>query len=68
MTYAHYMPVDQVDESASHTDMQGPSSTANQVAGAKTWLNDPTKSLILLWAVALLLYWFLGSFFRRHRS
>lgn len=63
-----YMPVDQVDESAAATDMQGPSSTVNQLAGRASMLSSPAKSLFGLWLAALLLYWLVGWFFRGQRS
>ena len=63
-----YMPVDTVDETASFTDMQGPSSRVNQLAGASTWSSSPTKALIALWALAMALYWLVGWFFRGQRS
>lgn len=63
-----YMPVDTVDETASYTDMQGPSSRLNQMAGRSTWASSPTKSLILMWVAAMGLYWFIGWFFRGQRA
>lgn len=63
-----YMPVDTVDETASYTDMQGPSSRVNQLAGKATWTSSPTKALIALWALCMLLYWGMGWFFRGTRS
>jgi hypothetical protein len=68
MTYAAYLPMDSVDESASYTDMQGPSSMVNQVAGSPRWSSSPTYSLIALWVVVLAIYWALGYFFRGQRS
>lgn len=68
MTYSPYMPVDTVDDTADMTDMQGPSSTVNQLGGKASWANSPTKCLIALWGLALGLYWFMGWFFRGHRS
>jgi hypothetical protein len=66
--YADYMPADQVDETAGNTEMQGPSSGLNQLAGKATWLNDPTKCLVGLWFVVLAVYWAVGYFFRGQRS
>lgn len=68
MTYSPYFPTETVDETADHTEMQGPSSAINQLAGRATWLNSPTKSLVGLWILALGLYWFVGWFFRGKRS
>jgi hypothetical protein len=66
--FSPYMPVDTVDETADMTDMQGPSSTINQLAGKATWASSPTKSLLVIWFGVLALYWFLGWFFRGQRS
>lgn len=55
-----------VDETATHQEMQGPSSTVNEVAGKAGMKSSPTKSLIVLWVVALLTYWLMGALFRRH--
>jgi hypothetical protein len=63
-----YMPTDTVDETASYTDMQGPSSSINQLAGKATWSSSPTKSLIGLWLLALGLYWLIGWLFKGQRS
>lgn len=63
-----YTPVDTVDERASYDEMQGPSSGVNQLAGAKTWLSSPTKSLVLLWFAALGMYWLVGYVFRGQRA
>lgn len=68
MTFSPYMPVDTVDETADYTDMQGPSSSVNQLGGKASMMNSPTKSLIGLWLLALLAYWFCGWFFRGQRS
>ena len=68
MTYSPYMPVDQVDEGAQLTEMQGPSSTVNQLAGRVSFLSTPTGGLIGLWFVVLLVYWFVGWFFRGARN
>lgn len=66
--YEPYMPTDTVDETASYTEMQGPSSAVNQLAGKPTWLSSPTKSLIALWILAVAAYWFVGWFFRGQRA
>lgn len=63
-----YMPVDTVDDTASHTEMMGPSSVINQVNGMPGWSNSPTKSLVLLWFFVLGLYWFVGWFFKGQRK
>lgn len=63
-----YMPVDDVDETASVTEMQGPSSSINQLAGRRSLASSPTKSLVALWFVVLAVYWFIGWFFRGQRS
>lgn len=63
-----YMPVDTVDETASATDMQGPSSSVNQLAGQRTFLSSPTKALIGLWVAVLAAYWFVGWFFHGARA
>jgi hypothetical protein len=55
-----------VDETATATEMQGPSSTVNEVAGKQGMKSSPTKSLIVLWVIALGLYWLFGAMFRRH--
>lgn len=61
-------PVDTVDETADYTDMQGPSSSVNQLAGRMGFAQTPTGSLVLLWLVALAAYWGIGYFFRGQRS
>lgn len=66
--YSPYMPVDTVDDTANMTDMQGPSSSINQLAGAATWRSSPTKSLIALWVLAVLVYYGVGVLFRGQRS
>lgn len=66
--YSPYMPVDTVDETADYTEMQGPSSRINQLAGQSTWMSSPTKSLVGLWLLALGIYWLGGWFFRGQRS
>lgn len=63
-----YMPVDTVDDTAAHTEMQGPSSSLNEMAGRQPWSMSPTKSLLGLWFFALALYMFSGWFFRGQRS
>lgn len=63
-----YMPTQTVDETAQFTEMQGPSSRVNQMAGAATWTSSPTKALIGMWLLAMLLYWALGWFFRGQRG
>ena len=67
VTYSPYMPVTQVDDTADMTEMQGASTSAN-LAGRSTWLNSPTKSLIVLWVVVLVFYWLVGFFFHGQRS
>jgi hypothetical protein len=62
------MPVQTVDETAAYTEMQGPSSGVNQLAGRGTLWTSPTKSLIALWVFVLILYWLLGALFRRFRA
>lgn len=59
---------DSVDETANYTEMQGPSSTVNQLSGKAAWSQDATKSLIVVWVLALGLLWGLGIFFRGQRS
>lgn len=66
--YDTYMPVDQVDETAHVTEMMGPSSTLNQMTGSSTWRNNPTKALIVLWGLVIVLYWGCGVLFRNHTS
>lgn len=63
-----YMPVDTVDETAAYTDMQGPSSTVNQLAGRASWASSPTKALIGLWILCMALYWGMGWLFRGQRG
>lgn len=63
-----YMPVDSVDETASYTDMQGPSSARNQLGGKSTILTSPTKALVGLWFFVLAVYWLVGWFFHGQRS
>lgn len=59
---------DTVDETAQMSDMQGPSSGVNQLAGRTPFMGTPTKSLVALWFAALAAYWFLGWFFRGQRK
>lgn len=68
MTYSPYMPVDTVDETASYTEMQGPSSSVNQMAGKAGINANPTKALVAVWFLALALYWLIGWVFRGQRS
>lgn len=63
-----YMPVNTVDETAQMTDMQGPSSHVNQLAGASTWTSSPTKALIGLWVLSMIGYWIMGWLFRGQRG
>jgi hypothetical protein len=63
-----YMTTDTVDEAATATEMQGPSSSINQYAGRATFFSSPTKTLVTLWFVALGAYWFMGWFFRGTRA
>jgi len=63
-----YMPVETVDETADVTEMQGPSSTLNQMSGKSSIFASPTKSLIALWVLAIVMYWFIGWFFRGNRA
>lgn len=67
-TFDTYRPTETVDELATATDMMGPESYANQKSAAAEWWHDPTKSLIALWVIALLLYWAMGYFFRGVRA
>ncbi len=60
--------VDTVDDAYDTQDMQGPSSTVNQVAGKTSWSSSPTKSLVMLWFVVLAIYWLLGYLFRGSRA
>jgi hypothetical protein len=62
------MNVDTVDENAQYTDMQGPSSGLNELAGRASWASSPTKSLVALWFAILGAYWFVGWFFKGQRS
>lgn len=66
-TGEYYMPVQTVDDTADMTDMQGAGTTAN-MAGRPTWLTSPTKSLIALWFVVLIVYWLVGIFFHGQRA
>jgi len=66
--YSPYMPVDTVDETASYTEMQGPSSSVNQMAGKAGINANPTKALVAVWFLALALYWLIGWVFRGQRS
>ena len=68
MTYSPYFAPETVDETAQATEMQGPSSAINQLAGKATWLSSPTKSLAAMWFLVLIAYWFVGWFFRGQRS
>ena len=68
MDYSPYMPVDTVDETASYTEMQGPSSSVNQMAGKAGINANPTKALVAVWFLALALYWLIGWVFRGQRS
>ena len=61
------MPIQDVDEVANYTDMIGAASALNMSASTKgAWKQSPTKSLVVLWVVVLVLYWLLGYFFRSH--
>jgi hypothetical protein len=66
--FSPYMPTDTVDDTAGFTEMQGPSSRINQLAGQPTWASSPTKSLVALWLLVLVLYWVIGWLFRGQRS
>lgn len=66
-TFAEYRPNEQVDELASHTDMMGDQSEKN-FSTADKWFYDPTKSLVAIWVIALVLYWSIGYLFRGARS
>lgn len=67
LSYPEFMPVVQVNETANMTEMQGASTSAN-LAGRPTWLSSPTKSLIGLWVVVLIVYWIVGFFFHGQRA
>jgi len=63
-----YLPVDDVDYTAEVTEMMGQASINNQARGARAAaMQSPTKMLAALWFLALLLYLFLGYFFRHYR-
>lgn len=66
--FVDYRPYQQVDETADATQMSGEATTQNQKPGWRGWMNDATKSLIVLWVAALVLYWILGSSFRSVRA
>lgn len=63
-----YMPTETVDESATMSDMQGPSSTINQLAGRASWRSSPTRCLVAAWFAALIAYWLTGVLFRGNRK
>ena len=58
--------IDTVDEVADYTDMQGAASTANHNSQPGEWRSNPTKMLIILWVLCILLYALLMGFFRHH--
>jgi hypothetical protein len=55
-----------VDEVADHTDMMGQASVMNHQGVPADWRSNPTKQLIVLWVVCVVLYGLLMTFFRRH--
>lgn len=57
----------EVDESMTGAEMQGPSSTVNQVAGRTPWNASAAKSLAVLWFALLGVYFILGYLFRGKR-
>jgi hypothetical protein len=63
-----YMATETVDEVADMTDMQGPSSMVNQLAGRMSWRSSPTRCLVALWFAALAAYWLTGVLFRGNRK
>ena len=70
MSYAGYGnsytdSMDTVDEVADYTSMQGAASAANHNSQPGEWRSNPTKMLIVVWVVAVLLFAFLMGFFRR---
>jgi hypothetical protein len=68
-SFSPYATVDTVDEQALATDMMGDASLANQAAANKNSIwKDPTKSLIALWVIAVVLYMITTTFFRGQRS
>lgn len=58
----------EIDESMTGAEMQGPSSTVNQMSGRKTWASSPTKAMVGLWFAVLALYWLLGWLFKGARG
>lgn len=64
-TGGSYMPADTVDEQASDTGMSGLASLANR--GVSPFAT-PTRSLVVLWFLAIGAYWFLGWFFKGARQ
>lgn len=63
-----WRPMEQVDELATYTEMQGDASAKNARSAERGWWHDPTKSLVALWVAVLLLYWLLGYLFRGARA
>jgi hypothetical protein len=56
------------DDTASQDAMTGPASAANQASAKGAGRGTPTRSLIMLFFAALLLYWGLAYLFRRQLS
>lgn len=56
------------DDTASMDAMTGPASSANQASARGAAKGTPTRSLVLLWLAAVLLYWGLAYLFRRQLS
>lgn len=67
-TGGDYMPADTVDEQASDTGMSGTASIMNQAGGGMFSFATPSGGLVMLWFIALGLYWGMGYMFRRNRG
>lgn len=64
MGFQAYGISDESDSLSMGAEMQGPSSSVNQMVGKGSWTSSPTRSLVLLWFAVLFVYWMLGWLFR----
>jgi hypothetical protein len=59
-----FMAYEVDDTGGAEIEMQGPSSTVNQMVGKSGFSSSPTRALVVLWFVVLGIYWMLGWLFR----
>lgn len=61
-----YNSIETVDEVAEYTDMQGGASVRNHNSQPGEWRSNPTKMLIVLWVLCVVIYGLLMTVFRRY--